>query len=195
VEWRPVPSVVLMATHYDDDRFNKGQWLAGVRFEFPLGRSPKEQLTPRRRTLQERLLEPARRRHAPQIGEAAKTEQVAFVDERGERLGMERIQMLGDKPQAGQVIFLDDGTAMIVTGNGSKLRSLRSDEVVLDGYVDENGRSWVLVSAGPDEWVYRPARKGEYVAGIDVIPEPSRALLLVVGIATILMRRRRVSAR
>ena len=73
IEVRPVPAVVLSATWYEDEAFVDNNWMFGVRLEIPLGRPGS--FTPRRRHLQERLVEPVHRQNAS-INVGVTTEQV-----------------------------------------------------------------------------------------------------------------------
>jgi hypothetical protein len=73
VEVRPVPAVVLSATWYENEFMVDDHWLFGLRLEIPLGKPGS--FTPRRRHLQERLVEPVRRQNAS-INVGVNTEQV-----------------------------------------------------------------------------------------------------------------------
>ncbi|RBP39755.1 inverse autotransporter-like protein with beta domain [Roseimicrobium gellanilyticum] len=64
VEVRPVPAVVLAGMWYQDENLVEDNWLVSVRLEVPLGKPASESFTPRRRHLQERLLEPVHRQNA-----------------------------------------------------------------------------------------------------------------------------------
>lgn len=64
VEVRPVPAVVLFGTWYGDEPLYHDDWIAGVRFEIPLGKGWKDAFTPRRRHLAERLYEPVHRKNS-----------------------------------------------------------------------------------------------------------------------------------
>jgi hypothetical protein len=64
VEVRPVPAVVLAGMWYEDENLVKDNWMVSVRLEIPLGKPASESFIPRRRHLQERLLEPVRRQNA-----------------------------------------------------------------------------------------------------------------------------------
>jgi hypothetical protein len=64
VEVRPVPAVVLAGMWYEDENLVEDNWMVSVRLEIPLGKPGSESFTPRRRHLQERLLEPVHRQNA-----------------------------------------------------------------------------------------------------------------------------------
>jgi hypothetical protein len=64
VEVRPVPAVVLAGMWYEDENLVKDNWMVSVRLEIPLGKPGSESFVPRRRHLQERLLEPVHRQNA-----------------------------------------------------------------------------------------------------------------------------------
>jgi hypothetical protein len=64
VEVRPVPAVVLAGMWYEDENLVKDNWMVSVRLEVPLGKPGSESFVPRRRHLQERLLEPVHRQNA-----------------------------------------------------------------------------------------------------------------------------------
>lgn len=69
VEIRPVPAVVLSGMWYEDELLVRDNWIVGVRLEIPLGKP--ESFTPRRRHLQERLIEPVRRQNAAIVVETS----------------------------------------------------------------------------------------------------------------------------
>jgi hypothetical protein len=73
IEVRPVPAVVLSATWYENIDFVDDHWMFGLRLEIPLGKPGS--FTPRRRHLQERLVEPVRRQNAS-INVGVNTKQV-----------------------------------------------------------------------------------------------------------------------
>jgi hypothetical protein len=158
LEFRPVPSIVLIATHFDDDRDDEGQWLAGVRFEVPLGNNTADWLKPRTRSLRERLLEPVGRSYTPAVASGSKIDKVTSKVQRGpftsEGLG------LGPLPRPGSAIQLQDGTILIVEKDGRTLR---------------------------------PPKDGEPISFemLTVVPEPSRAVLLLFGLTGLFFRRRR----
>ena len=64
VEVRPVPAVVLAGMWYEDENLVQDNWMVSVRLEVPLGKPASQSFTPRRRHLQERLLEPVHRQNA-----------------------------------------------------------------------------------------------------------------------------------
>lgn len=64
VEIRPVPAIVLHATWFESDRLYRDNWLAGVRFEVPLGEGWRDAFKSRRRHLAERLYEPVHRKNS-----------------------------------------------------------------------------------------------------------------------------------
>ncbi|RBP39757.1 inverse autotransporter-like protein with beta domain [Roseimicrobium gellanilyticum] len=64
VEVRPVPAVVLAGMWYEDENLVEDNWMVSVRLEVPLGKPGSESFAPRRRHLQERLLEPVHRQNA-----------------------------------------------------------------------------------------------------------------------------------
>jgi hypothetical protein len=64
VEVRPIPAVVLSGMWYEDENLVKDNWMVSVRLEIPLGKPASESFIPRRRHLQERLLEPVHRQNA-----------------------------------------------------------------------------------------------------------------------------------
>ena len=63
VEARPLSSMVVFAHWYDREAFYEDNWIAGVRFEIPLGSNRLEGLKTRRRHLAERMFEPVMRQH------------------------------------------------------------------------------------------------------------------------------------
>ncbi len=64
VEARLLPAVVLFGHWYDRDGFYEDNWIAGVRFEIPLGANRRDGFTMRRRHLAERMFEPVRRQNS-----------------------------------------------------------------------------------------------------------------------------------
>ncbi len=163
-EFRPVPAMVLMATHFSDDRFGEGQWLAGVRFEIPLGTGMADSLRMRRRDLSERLMEPALRRQTPAVATASRREKAmerTWVHNRPTTL--EELN-LATVPKPGDLIQLQDGTVLVVEADGKTLRPPRKGE-----------RFWDVGHFG----------------GVIIVPEPSRALLLLLGLIGLMLRRRR----
>jgi hypothetical protein len=79
VEARPLASMVVFAHWYDRDNFYQDNWIAGVRFEIPLGANRKEGFTTRRRHLAERMFEPVRRQNSS-ITTTGTVEEVVSVD-------------------------------------------------------------------------------------------------------------------
>lgn len=79
LEARPLASMVVFAHWYDRDNFYHDNWIAGVRFEIPLGANRKEGFTTRRRHLAERMFEPVRRQNSS-ITTTGTVEQVVSVD-------------------------------------------------------------------------------------------------------------------
>jgi hypothetical protein len=79
VEARPLASMVVFAHWYDRDNFYQDNWIAGVRFEIPLGANRKEGFTTRRRHLAERMFEPVRRQNSS-ITTSGTVEEVVSVD-------------------------------------------------------------------------------------------------------------------
>lgn len=79
VEARPLASMVVFAHWYDRDNFYQDNWIAGVRFEIPLGANRKEGFTTRRRHLAERMFEPVRRQNSS-ITTSGTVEEVVDVD-------------------------------------------------------------------------------------------------------------------
>jgi len=79
VEARPLASIVVFAHWYDRDNFYQDNWIAGVRFEIPLGANRKEGFTTRRRHLAERMFEPVRRQNSS-ITTSGTVEEVVSVD-------------------------------------------------------------------------------------------------------------------
>ena len=64
VEVRPVPAVVLAGMWYEDENLVEDNWMVSVRLEVPLGKPASQSFIPRRRHLQERLLEPVHRQNS-----------------------------------------------------------------------------------------------------------------------------------
>lgn len=163
-ELRPVPAVVLMATHFDDNRSDNGEWLVGIRFEIPLGKPLREDLRPRTRSLPERLTEPARRRYSPTVVSGSKLEKTAIrtrtVVEKGIAPSTIEPLQLSFVPMPGDIFKLPDGTFVEVEADGRTLRVVGSD-------------------------------RAEQYGWIAVVPEPSRALLMILGLVFGVFRRRR----
>lgn len=198
VEFRPIPPVVLMATHFSDDRFDDGQWMAGVRFEIPLGTGVKDLMKPRRRTLPERLTEPVARQNAPTVAIGQRVDAVKSFEMRKQ---MQRQQIFIDTvPQPGDAIRLEDGTTLIVERNGTSLRAAKPSDRFVDGF-RWNGETWVWTGRYDSQGfpVFRSLERGEHLLIINfktgyvaIVPEPSRALLLLLGLTWGLFRRQRL---
>jgi hypothetical protein len=92
VELRPVPALVLSALWMEDGRGTGGggHWLAGVGVQMPLGAKPKTQLTPRSRSLKERMLEPVARQSRLMLGDEEEVSQRVV-----EQAGVRRDAMVG----------------------------------------------------------------------------------------------------
>ena len=118
-EFRPIPSVVFMGSHFNDDRNDEGQWFAGVRFEIPFGSSTKDLLKVRRRSLEERLREPVSRRNAVTLADGTKVESRAEYTRRT-RIAIESLN-LGRVPHPGDWVQLADGTILVVDSDGRTL--------------------------------------------------------------------------
>ncbi|MDB6116265.1 MAG: hypothetical protein JWO08_46, partial [Verrucomicrobiaceae bacterium] len=161
-EFRPVPAVVLMATRFNDDRNDGGQWMAGVRVEIPLGTRSPDAFRMRERRLSERLMEPVGRRYSPTVASGTKLEKktvtTTTVTTNTTPRTIEGL-VLPRLPAPGDVIQLQDGTLLVLEADGKTLRPLRRGE-------------------------------GIYQV-IMVVPEPSRVLLALLGLTSILLRRRR----
>jgi hypothetical protein len=79
VEARPLAAMVMFAHWYDREGFYEDNWIAGVRFEIPLGKNRKEGFAMRRRHLAERMFEPVRRQNSS-ITTTGTVEQVSDVE-------------------------------------------------------------------------------------------------------------------
>ena len=64
VEARPLASMVLFAYWYESKDLYQDNWIAGVRFEIPIGANRREGFAMRRRHLAERMFEPVRRQNS-----------------------------------------------------------------------------------------------------------------------------------
>jgi Inverse autotransporter, beta-domain len=147
LELRPVPSVVLTALHYKDDRQDEGQWMAGVRFEMPLNGNRQDWLRPRRRSLRERLMEPVGRHQGPVIAEGTKltTQPSEFVSEIFESGIIDGALRL---PRAGDTIVDEYGDYYVVEADGKSVRQATPSEVkqgaINPGFLPEPHRAVFL---------------------------------------------------
>ncbi len=177
VELRPVPAVVLSATWFEDAGPMGDHWLAGVGFQIPLGAAPKTQLTPRSRSLKERLLEPVARQSQIQMGDEEETS-----SEVRETL-VSQSNGGSFKGQTGHTVTttnINPATGTFTTINtltpGTEIYGRRPDgthvllEVQRDGSLKETYKGELF-------WV--------------TVPEPGRTLLLALGACSLVLRRRR----
>ena len=167
VEWRPVPALVLSGTWYDDDHLRDGQWFAGIGFEIPLGVSWEELCRRHTRTLKERMTEPVHRNRQITLASGSKLERV-------------EIQVVNQTSSGGRSsITIDSGLLVMsfVPTAGSIVNAFGKRFLVLP-----NGSLQLL---GPG-----PSGPGFLL----VVPEPSRALLLLMSAACLVLRRRRPEA-
>jgi hypothetical protein len=170
LELRPIPALVLSATWFEDAGPTGDHWLAGVGFQIPLGAAPKTQLTPRSRSLKERMLEPVSRQNQIQLGDEEETS--SEVKER---------RVASNKT----VNFKGEADDQSIDGKtfspGTYIYGIRPDGTSIVLEVQKDG-SLKEVS-------------GRYHTGtiIIVIPEPSRTLLLALGTLSLILRRRRSS--
>ena len=165
-EFRPVPAVVLMATRFGDGRYHDGQWMAGVRFEIPLGTGFHDSYRLRERSLSERLMEPVQRRNVPTVAVGTKQERATALPTvnklTGEPATIEGLK-LSAVPRPGDVIQLQNGTLLVVEADGKSLRPWREGDPV---------------SSPSHGFIF-------------LTPEPSRTVLVSLGLAVTILRRRR----
>ena len=200
-ELRPVPAVALIASCFEDGRNDEPQWLMGVRFEVPLGNGIKEAFKARRRTLHERVTEPVVRQYQPTVADGIRLDKTksrtstAIVSSDGGTTDRVFTDISAGLPLPGDAIAMPDGTFVVVEGDGKTLRVIPASSVV-SGYRDSSGEIRVWTSY----WPYsRPIQEGEHLfagyAGDDfwllIVPEPSRACLVLLGLSFAGMRRRR----
>ncbi len=165
LELRPIPALVLSATWFEDAGPTSDHWLAGVGFQIPLGAAPKTQLTPRSRTLKERLLEPVARQNQIQLGDEEETSS----DIRERQLAKNKVSS-----------FYGQVWAQAINGKtfspGTQIYGTRADgtHVVLE--VQNDG-----------------SLKEATILRLKIVPEPSRTLLLALGILSLILLRRRSS--
>jgi hypothetical protein len=174
VELRPVPAVVLSATWFEDAGPMGDHWLAGVGFQIPLGAAPKTQLTPRSRSLKERLLEPVARQSQIQLGDEEETS-----SEVSESLVTQSNGGSFKGQTMSQATRFNSATGTFVTINafspGTVISGRRPDGTHVDLEVQSDGSLSEIKS-------------GFFAIAI---PEPGRALLLAVGAFSLVLRRRR----
>jgi hypothetical protein len=122
VEVRPVPAVVLAGMWYEDENLVEDNWMVSVRLEIPLGKPASESFTPRRRHLQERLLEPVHRQNAAvQTG-------VSFEPSR-----VKNTTILTSAQQANRFLADLNGWGAVYTGVTTSSSSSNSDSQVTGG--------------------------------------------------------------
>jgi hypothetical protein len=169
LELRPIPALVLSATWFEDAGPTGDHWLAGVGFQIPLGAAPKTQLTPRSRTLKERLLEPVSRQNQIQLGDEEETS--SDISER---------QVAKNKVSS----FKGQVWAQSINGKtfspGTMIYGTKPD-----------GSSIILVVQ--KDGSLKDISGSEIYGIIVVVPEPSRTLLLALGTLSLILRRRRSS--
>jgi len=199
-ELRPVPAVALIASCFEDGRDDEPQWLVGVRFEVPLGNGTKEAFKVRRRTLHERVTEPVVRQYQPTVADGTRLDKTksrtstAFARVDSSTANRVYTYISAGLPLPGDAIAMPDGTFVVVEPDGKSLRVVPASSVV---YGDRD--SWGDVRVYIDSWPYsRPIQEGEhlvvgFVRGhfLPVVPEPSRACLVLLGLAFAGLRRRR----
>jgi hypothetical protein len=169
LELRPIPALVLSATWFEDAGPTGDHWLAGVGFQIPLGAAPKTQLTPRSRTLKERLLEPVSRQNQIQLGDEEETS--SDISER---------QVAKNKVSS----FKGQVWAQSINGKtfspGTMIYGTKPD-----------GSSIILVVQ--KDGSLKDISGSEIYGIIVVVPEPSHTLLLALGTLSLILRRRRSS--
>ncbi len=179
VELRPLPAVVLSAAWFEDAGPMGDHWLAGVGFQIPLGAAPKTQLTPRSRSLKERLMEPVGRQSQIQLGDEEETssevrETLVTQNDRG---GFKGITWTG--AFHGYHFTIDpvpNQRGPFFPGTLMSGRRPDGREVLLIVEGDGTLREVSLTDLGFVGWL---------------VPEPSRALLLALGAFSLVLRRRR----
>ena len=179
VELRPVPAVVLSATWFEDAGPIGDHWLAGVGFQIPLGASPKTQLTPRSRSLKERLLEPVARQSLIQLGDEEETsseltESLVSQSNGGSFKGQTRHTVTTTNVNPATGTF----TTINAFSPGTVIYGVRPDGTSVRLEVQSDGS-------------LREISRGKSVLGVIVVPEPGRTLLLALGACSLAMRRRR----
>lgn len=161
LELRPVPALVLSALWMEDGRGSAGQghWLAGVGVQLPLGAKPKTQLTPRSRSLKERMLEPVARQNRLMLGDE-------------EEVSQRVVERVSESREGGRF----EAFVTYSYAPGSLLSTIGPDG---------RGLSFVVQADGSLKQV-------PYVELMSVvIPEPSRVVLLMLGLFSLSLRRRR----
>ena len=161
--------MVLSATWFEDASPTGNHWLAGVGFQIPLSAAPKTQLTPRTRSLKERLLEPVSRQN-----------QIPLGDEEETRSDISERQVAKNKVSS----FKGQVWTQSINGKtfcpGTMIYGTKPD-----------GSSIILVVQ--KDGSLKDISGSEIYGIIVVVPEPSRTLLLALGTLSLLLRRRRLS--
>jgi Inverse autotransporter, beta-domain len=157
LEWRPVPSLALLASYNEDSSSDRGQWFAGFRVEIPLGQTSKQLTQRRTRQLVERLLEPTGHFAGGRLMHGVTVDkQLLLYDVTTTAPYIARGKIHGE------YIYLPDGRIYKILADGSLGPELRST-------TDSEGSPFILI----------------------VVPEPSRATLLILGGLGLLFWRRR----
>lgn len=179
VELRPVPAVVLSATWFEDAGPMGDHWLAGVGFQIPLGAAPKTQLTPRSRSLKERLLEPVARQSQIQMGDEEETSSEVRETLVSQSNGG---SFKGQTEHTVTTTNINPATGTFTTINafspGTVISGHRPDGTHVDLEVQSDGS-------------LREISRGKSGLVVVVIPEPGRTLLLALGACSLMLRRRR----
>jgi hypothetical protein len=162
LEWRPVPALILIASWYDDD-LRDGDWFTGIGFEIPLGTSWEELCRRHTHTLKERMIEPVHRQRQITLASGSKLERV--------EVGVVRLSTSSGRSS----ITIDSGPLVMgfVPVPGSIVTAF--------------GRQFLVLADGTLQ-LLGPTPSGP---GLIVVPEPSRGLLLIMGLACAVLRRRR----
>jgi hypothetical protein len=161
IEFRPIPQLVLSATHYEEKRMAGGEWLYGLSLQVPLDPEPhnpgkswwrkiKDTLKPRSRHLAERAAVPVHRQNAAvkvanSVSEPEVTQYAKVVSEEEKRV------VVRD-----DVIFVNNGGAQ---GNGIAAHGVVEDgtaERPFDGIqegIDLSATGWYQARGLPTVYV------------------------------------------
>jgi hypothetical protein len=161
VQIRPVPPLAFTAMWYDDDKSHDGIWSVGVGIEIPLGGKPGDLAKRHTRRLNERMLEPSRRDHRVAVG-AGHTIQVVEITKTQNGTTRSKVTNVhASGVSPGSYISFPDGREGYVQNDGT-IRIQNYDGYTFNGF-------GVIV----------------------VTPEPQRTVLLLMGLAFFVLRRRR----
>jgi hypothetical protein len=147
---------------YEDNQLRDGHWFAGIGFEVPLG-VPWETLCRRHtRTLRERMIEPVHRQRQITLASGSKLERIEF-------------QVVKQHSSGGKSSITIESVPVIV-----------GFIPVPGSIVEAFGREFLVLQDGTLR-LLGPAPQGR----VFVVPEPGRALLLLMSFACLVLRRRR----